>query len=61
LLLDHDCGAFTPTPDAICAKLREAFAEDAKLWRTWSKNLETLSRPGAAGHIAQFLLREVVA
>lgn len=59
LLLDHNCGAFTPSPGEICDKLREAFAEDAALWRTWSKNLEVLSRPGASGQIARYLLDEM--
>ncbi len=61
LLLDHDCGALTETPDAICAKLRALFGNDAKLWHQWSDNLVALSRPGAADVTARFMLEEMEA
>jgi processive 1,2-diacylglycerol beta-glucosyltransferase len=56
LLLSHESGALTETTDAIVKQVREAFADDAKLWRQWSRNIAQLSRPDAALQIARFVL-----
>jgi UDP-N-acetylglucosamine:LPS N-acetylglucosamine transferase len=56
LLLSHESGALTESTDAIVKQVREAFANDAQLWRQWSQNIAQLSRPDAALQIARFVL-----
>jgi processive 1,2-diacylglycerol beta-glucosyltransferase len=55
LLLSHECGALTESTDAIVKSVRDAFADDAKLWRQWAQNIAQLSRPDAALQIARFV------
>lgn len=56
LLLEHGCGALAETPEAIVAKVGEAFANGAELWRQWEGNIAKLSKPDAALVIARFLM-----
>jgi processive 1,2-diacylglycerol beta-glucosyltransferase len=44
------------SPDEVVAQVQRAFADDAKLWREWEKNISALSRPRASLDIAEFLL-----
>ncbi len=51
LLRRHGIGALAPTPDAIVAALRNAFADRGRVWATWRAALEALARPNAARDI----------
>lgn len=57
LIRRHDAGALAMTPAEIVATLERLFAHDARLWRHWRANLQTLSRPAAARDIAAHVLR----
>ena len=52
LLRRHGAGLLAPTPDAVIAALRHAFADDGRIWRGWRAALQPLARPDAADHIA---------
>jgi len=56
LLRRNEAGALAETPAAIIATLQRAFADDARLWRTWRQNLRHLARPSAARAIASSVL-----
>ena len=56
LLREAHSGIIATTPDAIIAAVQEAFADDARIWREWSKNISRLSRPRASLEIAELLL-----
>ncbi len=60
LLFDNDCGRLAKTPEALASTIREAFADDAALWRRWEANISRLSRPDAALRIARFVLGEKI-
>jgi processive 1,2-diacylglycerol beta-glucosyltransferase len=57
LLFQNDAGALCPTADALAEKIESLFAEDAKEWRAWERNIARMSRPAAALQIADFILR----
>ena len=59
LLVDNRAGCIAPTPERIAAAVREAFADDAKLYREWSANIARLSRPDAARDNARFVLEQI--
>jgi processive 1,2-diacylglycerol beta-glucosyltransferase len=52
LLRRHGIGALAETPAATLAALREAFADEGRVWRRWRAALEPLCRPDAADEIA---------
>jgi processive 1,2-diacylglycerol beta-glucosyltransferase len=56
LLIGNECGRVSESHEEIAATVDEAFANDARLWRTWNTNIAKLSRPSAALDIAQFVL-----
>ncbi|HVU33669.1 MAG TPA: galactosyldiacylglycerol synthase [Opitutaceae bacterium] len=56
LLRRHGIGAFVPTPDAVIATLRAAFAEDGREWHRWREALARLARPNAARDIVAAVL-----
>ena len=60
LLFANDCGRLAETPEALASTIREAFADDAALWRRWEENISRLSRPDAALRIARFVLGEEI-
>jgi len=55
-LVEANCGAVATTQDAVVDAVRSVFANDAALWREWSRNITTISRPAASLEIARFLL-----
>jgi processive 1,2-diacylglycerol beta-glucosyltransferase len=57
LIRRHEAGTLAQTPEEIVAALERLFADDARLWRHWRANLQTLSRPAAARDIAAHVLR----
>ena len=56
LIRRNDAGALAETPQAIVDTLQRAFADNARLWRSWRNNLHTLARPTAARDIALSVL-----
>jgi processive 1,2-diacylglycerol beta-glucosyltransferase len=56
LILENRAGALAITPREISATTRGAFANDARKWTEWQQAASSLSRPGAADEIAQFVL-----
>ena len=59
LLVDNHAGRLAVTPEAIVGAVRDAFADDARLYRQWVENLGKLSRPDAAGDNARFILDQL--
>ena len=57
LIEETRSGVVATTPAAISAAVTQAFVDDARLWREWSKNISVLSRPKASLEIAELLLR----
>lgn len=51
LLRRHGAGALAQTPDAVLAAVREALADDGRVWRRWRTALLQLARPDAARDI----------
>ena len=60
LLRRNDCGALASKSSEVVALVEKAFADDAKLWRTWKRHLNGISRPDAQIKIAQFILEKAV-
>jgi processive 1,2-diacylglycerol beta-glucosyltransferase len=56
LIVETNSGAIAMSSDEVVAQVQRAFADDAKLWREWEKNISALSRPRASLDIAEFLL-----
>ena len=56
LIEETRSGIVATTPDAIIAVVERAFAQNARLWREWSENINRLSRPRASLDIAELLL-----
>lgn len=56
LIEDRRCGVIAPTRADIVAAVQSAFADDARLWQEWHRNICALSRPDAALEIARFVL-----
>ena len=56
LILENRAGALAITPREISATTRGAFANGARKWTEWQQAASSLSRPGAADEIAQFVL-----
>ena len=48
-------GVIATTPESIVGAVREAFADDGRLWNEWATNISRLSRPRASLEIAEFL------
>lgn len=44
------------SPTVLANAVKEAFADDARLWRSWKKNIAGASKPEASKDIARFLL-----
>ncbi len=61
LLRRHGAGALAETPTALVHTLQHAFADDARLWRTWRRNLEQIARPHAARDIAAHVINHTPA
>lgn len=59
LLRRHGIGALAPTPEAVLAELRRAFADDGRICRDWRERATRLGRPRAAADIAQDLLARI--
>ncbi len=57
LLQESGAGVIATTPTAIIGAVEGAFADDARQWREWWKNISRLSRPRAALEIAESLLK----
>jgi processive 1,2-diacylglycerol beta-glucosyltransferase len=57
LLRRHGIGALAPTPDAVVAVLRAAFAERSRGWHQWRDALARIAHPNAARAIASHLLK----
>ena len=49
-------GVIATTPETIVGAVREAFADNGRVWNEWSENIRRLSRPRASLEIAEFLL-----
>jgi processive 1,2-diacylglycerol beta-glucosyltransferase len=56
LIEETRSGVVATNPEAIIAAVKQAFAEDGRLWHEWSTNISRLSRPKASLEIAQLLL-----
>jgi processive 1,2-diacylglycerol beta-glucosyltransferase len=55
LLFDHHCGALCPTPVSLAQRVEKLFANGAREWREWERNIQALSRPDAALRIVEEL------
>ncbi|MEO7165417.1 MAG: glycosyltransferase [Spartobacteria bacterium] len=56
LLEETKSGVVATTPEAIRTAVQLAFADEARVWREWSRNISLLSRPRASLEIAELLL-----
>ncbi|MEP6937463.1 MAG: hypothetical protein ABI871_05275 [Chthoniobacterales bacterium] len=56
LVMETGSGTVAPSHDAVVAAVQAAFANEGAIWREWSANIQTLSRPDASLRIAEFLL-----
>ena len=56
LLQTTQSGVLATTADQVVGAVQRAFADDARVWREWSANIDRLSRPRAALEIAERLL-----
>jgi processive 1,2-diacylglycerol beta-glucosyltransferase len=59
LLRRRGAGALVETPEAVVQTLRQAFANQGKVWRAWRDALAPLARPDASRDIAAHLLSKV--
>ena len=59
LLVDNRAGCLALTPEAIANAVKNAFADEAKLYREWAENLGRISRPDAARDNARFILEQL--
>ena len=59
LLVDNHAGRLALTPETIADAVRDAFADDAKIYHEWTENLDRLSRPDAARDNARFILEQL--
>jgi processive 1,2-diacylglycerol beta-glucosyltransferase len=59
LLRRRGAGALVETPEAVVRTLRQAFANQGKVWREWRDALAPLARPDASRDIAAHLLSGV--
>jgi len=59
LLRRHGAGTLAPTPDAVIAALRHAFADRGRVWAEWRAALAPLAHPSAARDIARHVLTAV--
>ncbi len=55
LLIENRCGELCPTTARLAETTSRLFADDAREWREWEKNITQLSRPDAALKIAAFV------
>jgi processive 1,2-diacylglycerol beta-glucosyltransferase len=55
LLFESGCGALCPTPVSMAQRVEALFADGAREWRVWERNIRALSRPDAALRIAEAL------
>ncbi len=56
LIVETGSGVVALSPQSVVAEVERAFANDAELWRKWSRNIRQLSRPTASLDVARFLL-----
>ncbi|MEP6602524.1 MAG: galactosyldiacylglycerol synthase [Spartobacteria bacterium] len=56
LILETNSGGVAKSPEEVARAVENAFADDAKQWREWTKNISALSKPRASLDIAKFLL-----
>ncbi len=56
LIVENDCGRVATSHQDIVAAVKDAFSEDALLWKRWHANLAKISKPSAALEISEFLL-----
>jgi processive 1,2-diacylglycerol beta-glucosyltransferase len=56
LIVQTKSGTTADSPADVQAKMQNAFANEAALWRDWKTNIARLSRPRASLDIAEFLL-----
>jgi processive 1,2-diacylglycerol beta-glucosyltransferase len=56
LIVETNSGAIALSNEEVIAQVQRAFADEAKQWREWEKNISALSRPRASLDIAEFLL-----
>lgn len=56
LILESGAGALATSPAAIATSVRDAIADDGRLWSDWHRAATSLSRPDASEDIAHYLL-----
>ena len=56
LIVETNSGVIALSPDEVVTQVERAFADDARQWREWEKNISQLSRPRASLDTAEFLL-----
>lgn len=59
LLRRHGIGTLASTPEAVVAALRDAFADNGRVWRQWRDSVRQLSRPRAARDIISVLAEQI--
>lgn len=57
ILHRHNIGGLAESPERVVQTLRDAFADDGKIWRGWHQRVSDLARPSAAADTATFVLR----
>ena len=60
LLVSNGAGRLGLDPEGIERAVREAFADDEKVYREWSTNIARLRRPDAARDNARFILEQAL-
>lgn len=61
LLRRHGIGGLGETPARVIDCLREAFADDGRIWRRWRQSVDQLARPEAARDIVTAIIPELSA
>lgn len=56
LIVETRSGEIAYEPAEVAAQVQRVFADHAKLWREWARNIGALSRPAASLEIADFLM-----
>ncbi|MEM9443903.1 MAG: PHP domain-containing protein [Verrucomicrobiota bacterium] len=60
LLRRNDCGTLASKPSEVADIVAKAFADNAKIWRTWKRHLSVISRPDSQIKMAEFVLEQAV-
>lgn len=59
LILENEMGSLAVTANAIVDVVKSAFANDAAVWRTWTRNIEKVRKPEPARGLAKFVLNAI--